>query len=104
MVEIIAQPASSRSRSAAWSRCSATIADPGMEIEIALRKHDLPHEFSAEVLDAGASAMPARCSRRTGKGREDLRELPLVTIDGETARDFDDAVYCEPRERARASG
>jgi len=70
--------------------------DPGMEIEIALRKHELPHEFSAEV-EKAASKLPAGVSEKDLKGREDLRNLPLVTIDGETARDFDDAVYCERR-------
>src|SRR5882672_9505389 len=69
-------------------------ADPGIEIEIALRKHELPFKFSAqaEALAAGFPPVP-----RPGDlaGREDLRSLELVTIDGETARDFDDAVYCE---------
>jgi ribonuclease R len=69
-------------------------ADPGMEIEIALRKHDLPHEFSSQALDA-ARRLPKTVDAREIKGRKDLRALPFVTIDGETARDFDDAVYCE---------
>ena len=71
-------------------------ADPGMEIEIALRKHDLPHEFSAGV-EKAAGKFPAGVTEKDLKGREDLRNLPLVTIDGETAKDFDDAVYCERR-------
>jgi ribonuclease R len=70
-------------------------ADPGMEIEIALRKHDLPHEFTG-----GTRALAAKLPRTVGEadlaGREDLRGLPLVTIDGETAKDFDDAVFCRP--------
>ncbi|HWH48131.1 MAG TPA: ribonuclease R [Burkholderiales bacterium] len=69
-------------------------ADPGMEIEIALRKHDLPHEFSAEV-EKAAAKFPSGVTEKDFKGREDLRNLPLVTIDGETAKDFDDAVYAE---------
>jgi ribonuclease R len=73
--------------------------DPGMEIEIALRKHDLPHEFSAEAL-AQARKTPKHVRKKDlgtddGIPRVDLRHLPLVTIDGETARDFDDAVYAE---------
>ncbi|MBI2314107.1 MAG: ribonuclease R [Betaproteobacteria bacterium] len=71
-------------------------ADPGMEIEIALRKHDLPHVLSPEVEQLCAK-FPERVLKQEWKGREDLRKLPLVTIDGETARDFDDAVYCEPQ-------
>jgi len=69
-------------------------ADPGMEIEIALRKHDLPHVFSKEI-EKVAAKFPAGVTEKDLKGREDLRNLPLVTIDGETAKDFDDAVYAE---------
>ena len=70
-------------------------ADPGMEIEIALRKHDLPFEFPKAVIDEAAK-LPEEVivDRDLGK-REDLRDLPLVTIDGETAKDFDDAVFAE---------
>jgi ribonuclease R len=68
--------------------------DPGMEIEIAVRKHQMPHEFSAEAL-AQAEAIGDAVGKRDIRGRVNLRDLPLVTIDGETARDFDDAVYCE---------
>lgn len=67
---------------------------PGMEIEIALRKHDLPHEFSSAV-DKLSAKFPKRIPKKEMEGREDIRHLPLVTIDGEDARDFDDAVYCE---------
>ncbi|MDO5686262.1 MAG: ribonuclease R [Neisseria sp.] len=69
-------------------------ADAGMEIEIALRKHHLPHQFSSGCLNA-AKKIPDTVKPNEHKGREDLRTLPLVTIDGETARDFDDAVYAE---------
>ena len=70
-------------------------ADPGMEIEIALRKHDLPHEFTPAG-QALAAKLPKTVRKADLAGREDLRDLPLVTIDGETARDFDDAVFCRP--------
>ncbi len=69
--------------------------DPGMEIEIALRKHQLPHKFGRDV-QAHAAKLPARVTDSDLKGRTDIRHLPLVTIDDETARDFDDAVFCEP--------
>ncbi len=69
-------------------------ADPGMEIEIALRKHDLPFEFSPEA-KAQTRKLPEAVRKKDWAGREDLTKLPLVTIDGETAKDFDDAVYCE---------
>jgi ribonuclease R len=68
--------------------------DPGIEIEIALRKHDLPFKFSAEA-ERLAGKFPDTAGPSDLAGREDLRGLELVTIDGETARDFDDAVYCE---------
>ncbi len=69
---------------------------PGMEIEIALREHDLPHQFSPEVLEE-VSSLADEVDESAKTGRVDLRDLPLVTIDGEDARDFDDAVYCEKK-------
>ena len=71
-------------------------ADPGMEIEIALRKHSLPYIFP-EAVELLAKKLPHQVLKKDYEGREDIRQLPLVTIDGETARDFDDAVYCEPQ-------
>ena len=80
------------------------IDDPGMEIEIAVRKYEVPHIFSAATL-AQAAALPDSVARRpTSKGRIDLTDVPLVTIDGEDARDFDDAVYCEPAKVGRGKG
>lgn len=68
--------------------------DLGVDTEIIIRKHHLPHSFSGEVLDeAERSAKPVSEAQR--EGREDFRHLPIVTIDGETARDFDDAVFVE---------
>ncbi len=78
-------------------------ADPGMEIEIALRKHDLPHEFSKQVLES-AKKLPTTVGAKDIKGRKDLREMAFITIDGETARDFDDAVYCETLPPAPSQG
>jgi ribonuclease R len=69
--------------------------DPGMEIDIAIRSHGLPHEWPQAVMDEAArfgDTVPAA----EVAGREDLRDTPLLTIDGEDARDFDDAVFCEP--------
>jgi ribonuclease R len=76
------------------------IDDPGMEIEIAVRKFAVPHEFPAPAL-AIAEQLPASVTRHDFDGRIDLRDVPLVTIDGEDARDFDDAVYCEPMNTRR---
>jgi ribonuclease R len=69
--------------------------DPGMEIEIAVRKYSVPHEFS-EACVALARTLPDKVRPEDRAGRVDLTDVPLVTIDGEDARDFDDAVYCEP--------
>ncbi|MFD1709114.1 ribonuclease R [Ottowia sp. GY511] len=71
------------------------IDDPGMEIEIAVRKYGVPHEFSPGAL-AEARALPDTVQKGDWGGRIDLTDVPLCTIDGEDARDFDDAVYCEP--------
>ena len=67
---------------------------PGMEIDIALRSHDLPHEWNAEV-QKEAQALGDEASESDKQGRVDYRQMPLVTIDGEDSRDFDDAVYVE---------
>ncbi|MBP6541642.1 MAG: ribonuclease R [Piscinibacter sp.] len=76
------------------------IDDPGMEIEIAVRKYEVPHRFSPETL-AQAAALPEKIRPADRKHRIDLTDVPLVTIDGEDARDFDDAVYCEPAKIGR---
>ncbi|WP_296491978.1 ribonuclease R [Rhodoferax sp.] len=69
--------------------------DPGMEIEIAVRKYDVPHEFSDACI-AQARGLPDMVRPQDKSQRVDLTDVSLVTIDGEDARDFDDAVYCEP--------
>ena len=98
MVEIIEQPSKFSQPIGRIVEVLGNYADPGMEIEIALRKHDLPFEFSKKALEENKS-LPDKVKKADLAGREDLRELPLVTIDGETARDFDDAVYCEKKGR-----
>jgi ribonuclease R len=79
------------------------IDDPGMEIEIAVRKYGVPHEFSERALEQ-ASKLPDEVRPTDIRHRVDLRDVPLVTIDGEDARDFDDAVYCEPMTVGRGTG
>ena len=79
------------------------IDDPGMEIEIAVRKYSVPHEFSEACLEQ-AKGLPDKVRAQDRKGRVDLRDVPLVTIDGEDARDFDDAVYCLPTKVGRGKG
>ncbi len=76
------------------------IDDPGMEIEIAVRKYEVPHRFSEATL-AQATALAEKVTAADRKGRVDLTDVALVTIDGEDARDFDDAVYSEPAKIGR---
>ncbi|MGZ5095167.1 MAG: ribonuclease R [Burkholderiales bacterium] len=104
-VEIVVQPAKHVQPVARVVEVLGNYADPGMEIEIALRKHALPHVFPREV-ERLCEVFPAGVTDADREGRVDIRDLPLVTIDGETARDFDDAVYCEPlnAKRGRAKG
>jgi len=92
--ELVAQPTKHSAPIGRVVEILGDYGDPGMEIEIALRKHSMPFEFSAEARRA-ASRLPDEVREKDAKGRVDLRGLPLVTIDGETAKDFDDAVYCE---------
>ncbi len=98
MVDIIEQPSRYAQPIGRISEVLGNYADPGMEIEIALRKHDLPFEFSKAALEENKS-LPDKVKKADLEGRADLRVLPLVTIDGETAKDFDDAVYCEKKGR-----
>ncbi len=74
--------------------------DPGMEIEIAVRKYSVPHEFSPACL-ALTRTLPDKVREQDWADRVDLTDIALVTIDGEDARDFDDAVYCEPISKGR---
>jgi ribonuclease R len=67
----------------------------GVDVEIIIRKHQIPYSFPGEVV-AAAQATPQQVSESELAGREDFRALPIVTIDGETARDFDDAVHVAP--------
>ncbi|PTR32863.1 RNAse R [Luteibacter sp. OK325] len=68
---------------------------PSLVVEMAIASHDLPHEFPVQVVRQAEEVEPKVTSEER-KGRTDLRKLPLVTIDGDDARDFDDAVYAEP--------
>jgi len=96
VAEILEQPTKNAEPIGRVVEVLGNYADPGMEIEIALRKHDLPHEWPDDVL-AAAKKLPKKVVAKDIQGRKDLRALAFVTIDGETAKDFDDAVYCEPR-------
>jgi ribonuclease R len=91
-VDLVAQPGPHAQPVGRVAEVLGHYADPGMEIEIALRKFDLPHEFSRKAL-AQARSLPDSVQTEDLQNRRDLRGLEFVTIDGETAKDFDDAVY-----------
>jgi ribonuclease R len=94
IVKIIQQPSKKAQPIGDVIEILGDYTSPGMEIEIALRKHDLPYTFTSEI-DKFCTRFPTRVLKKELVNRKDLRHLPLVTIDSETARDFDDAVYCE---------
>lgn len=73
---------------------------PGMEIDVALRSYDIPHVWPKDVIKE-ARKFRSEVEEKDKEKRVDLRHLPFVTIDGEDARDFDDAVYCEPLGKLR---
>ncbi|OAM26843.1 ribonuclease R [Eikenella longinqua] len=98
VAEIDAYPDAHRPAVASVVEILGDYADSGMEIEIAVRQHHLPHQFSA-ACEKAAAKIPSAVRKSDLKGREDLRDLPLVTIDGESSRDFDDAVYAEKQGR-----
>ncbi len=95
VVEIVEPPSEHREAIARVKEVLGSATDSGIEIEIALRKHALPFEWSAAAARQ-AQRLPPEVRPADRKDRTDLTHLPLVTIDGETAKDFDDAVYCEP--------
>jgi ribonuclease R len=94
MVELTHQPSRTSGPVGRVARILGDHGAPGMETEIAIHSHGLPCEFPATVV-AEAEAFGARIPQDAIAGREDLRDMELVTIDGEDARDFDDAVWCE---------
>lgn len=94
VAEILNRPTKRKSPIARVKEILGEHMAPGMEIEMAIREHDIPNEWPAQVLQE-AEKIPAEVTESDKRGRVDLRRLPLVTIDGEDARDFDDAVYCQ---------
>ncbi len=96
LVELVAYP---NKRSQAVGKVIHILGEhmaPGMEIEVAILAHGLPSSWPDDVSMAVAK-IPQRVDESQLKGRTDLRDLPFVTIDGEDAKDFDDAVYCYPK-------
>ncbi|UOD28514.1 ribonuclease R [Massilia violaceinigra] len=101
-VELSEQPSRFKQPAGRVVEVLGDLDDPGMEIEIAVRKFGVPHIFSAAALKSAAK-LPGEVREADLQDRVDLRDVPLVTIDGEDARDFDDAVYCEPVKVGKAN-
>jgi ribonuclease R len=101
-IELLEQPSRFKQPAGKVVEVLGELDDPGMEIEIAVRKFGVPHIFSAAALKSAAK-LPGEVRDADLEDRVDLRDVPLVTIDGEDARDFDDAVYCEPVKIGRAN-
>lgn len=95
VVEITGQPSQSTKAVGRVKEILGEHMAPGMEIDVAIRNHELPYEWPNEVLKEAEKFNPT-VSEDAIKARLDLRHLPFVTIDGEDAKDFDDAVFCEP--------
>lgn len=96
VVEITSQPSKHNKPVGIVTDVLGDHLEAGMEVEIALRSHDIPFEWPDEVL-AQVDSMSDSVATRAKRNRRDLRELQFVTIDGEDAKDFDDAVYCEKK-------
>lgn len=96
VVEIIQQPDRKHPPAGRITQVLGDHMAPGMEIDVAVRSHGIPHVWPQDVL-AQAEGLADEVSEKHKQHRVDLRKLPFVTIDGEDARDFDDAVYCEKK-------
>lgn len=96
VVEITRQPEKQRPPQGRVIQVLGDHMAPGMEIELAIEAHGIPNQWSYEA-QAEADELPAEVNEQHKSGRVDLRDLPFVTIDGEDARDFDDAVYCQAK-------
>ena len=94
LAEIVEQPTNSRPPIASVVEVLGEHLSPGMEIDIAIRARDIPTEWPDDVV-AESGAFGSEVNPSVVKERRDIRSMPLVTIDGEDARDFDDAVYAE---------
>jgi ribonuclease R len=96
VVEINRQPSRREKASGAVVKVLGDHLAPGMEIEVALHTYDIPYTWSEELLTE-IQGLTEEVAEADKNHRVDLRNVPLVTIDGEDAKDFDDAVYCEKK-------
>ena len=97
VAEIISYPEKNRKAVGRISEILGDLVAPGVEVEIALRSHEIPSEFSADAIRQ-AKILGKEIKEDDLEGRYDLRDLPFITIDGEDAKDFDDAVFVRDRD------
>jgi len=93
-LELISQPSAKREAVGKVVEVMGDHMAPGMEIDVAIRSYGLPEKWPEAVLEQ-IQVFGEQVPEEAKQGREDIRDIPLVTIDGEDARDFDDAVFCE---------
>ncbi|MDO6686948.1 MULTISPECIES: ribonuclease R [unclassified Agarivorans] len=96
VIEVLSRPAAPKLAVGKVTDILGEKMAPGMEVQVALRNHDIPHDWPNAVTKA-VSKLEEEVDEASKQNRVDLRDLPLVTIDGEDARDFDDAVFCEAK-------
>lgn len=97
VVAIVNQPTKRRQATGKVIDILGDTITPGLEVELALRSHELPFEWPEEVI-LETNELPDEVVKADLTGRHDLRTLPFVTIDGEDAKDFDDAIFCKKSE------
>ncbi|MBL4712482.1 MAG: ribonuclease R [Gammaproteobacteria bacterium] len=102
-VEIISQPTKRKQMVGKVIGVIGEHMGPGMEIEMAIHNHGIPYDFPDAAIKQ-ANNFGDSVADKDKHNRLDLRKTPLVTIDGADARDFDDAVYCEPRAASKGGG
>ncbi|MEQ8955198.1 MAG: ribonuclease R, partial [Gammaproteobacteria bacterium] len=98
LAEILDYPSNRRKATARIAEVLGDVTTPGLEIDVAVRSHDIPHQFSKAVTKE-ADTLPNDVSDLDCQGRFDLTDIPFVTIDGEDAKDFDDAVFAHRHQR-----
>ena len=98
VAEIVEYPTRRRKAIARIAEVLGDSSTPGLEIDVALRSHDIPHEWPTAV-DKQTAGFVEEVHESDLAGRKDLRDVPFVTIDGEDAKDFDDAVYAHEHKR-----
>ena len=100
IVKILEYPSAHNMALGRVERVLGEYMDPGLEIDVAILNYGIPHQFDSEIISE-THLIPKEVREKDLKSRRDLRHLPFVTIDGEDAKDFDDAVCCQPMSKGQ---